>query len=107
MMQISPAELSRLTESGAVKILDVRTREEFEAARIDGSVLFTQELMQEVLSRWNPEDALVIVDHKGARSMDAAAFFVGHGFSNARSLSGGIDAWSVEVDSSIPRYRLE
>jgi len=106
-IQISPADLSRLLESGAVKLLDVRTREEFEAARIEGSVLFTQELMQEVLSRWNPDDVLVIVDHQGTRSMDAAAFFAGHGFSNVRSLGGGIDAWSVEIDPSVPRYHLE
>jgi len=106
-MQISPGELSRLLESGSVKLLDVRTREEFEAARIEGAVLFTQELMQEVLSRWNPDGAMVIVDHQGARSMDAAAFFAGHGFTNVRSLSGGIDAWSVEIDPSIPRYHLE
>jgi rhodanese-related sulfurtransferase len=106
-MQVSPSELSRLRESDAVKILDVRTREEFDAARIEGSVFFTQELMQEALSRWNPDEAMVIVDHQGVRSMDAAAFFAGHGFTNVRSLSGGIDAWSVEIDPSVPRYHLE
>ena len=50
-MQVSPAELAGLLEAGSVKILDVRTREEFDAARIEGSIFFTQELMQEVLSR--------------------------------------------------------
>jgi rhodanese-related sulfurtransferase len=49
----------------------------------------------------------VIYDHKGARSMDAAAYFQGHGCQNVKSLRGGIDAWSAEVDSSLPRYHLE
>ena len=39
--------------------------------------------------------------------MDAAAYFQGHGFTNVKSLRGGIDAYSAEVDSSLPRYRLE
>ena len=39
--------------------------------------------------------------------LDAAAFFQGHGFENVKSLRGGIDAWSVEVDPKLPRYHLE
>jgi rhodanese-related sulfurtransferase len=39
--------------------------------------------------------------------MDAAAYFAGHGFENARSVRGGIDAWSVEVDPKLPRYELQ
>jgi rhodanese-related sulfurtransferase len=39
--------------------------------------------------------------------MDAAAYFQGHGFANVKSLRGGIDAWSAEVDPNLPRYRVE
>jgi monothiol glutaredoxin len=39
--------------------------------------------------------------------MDAAAYFQGHGFENIKSLRGGIDAWSTEVDPKLPRYHLE
>jgi rhodanese-related sulfurtransferase len=39
--------------------------------------------------------------------MDAAAYFSGHGFANVKSLRGGIDAWSAEIDPSLPRYHLE
>ena len=42
----------------------------------------------------------------GKKSMDAAAYFLGHGFTQVRALRGGIDAWS-EVDSTVRRYRLE
>lgn len=102
---IAPAELSSARPSA--KIVDIRTREEFEAARIEGAILFTQDLMQEALGKWDRNELLVFVDHKGIRSMDAAAYFAGHGFTKAKSLRGGIDAWSQEVDPAVPRYELE
>lgn len=91
----------------SLKILDIRTREEHEAARIEGSILFTQELLQEMLGRWDRNAAVVICDHLGKKSMDAAAYFAGHGFTNVRALRGGVDAWSREVDPKVPRYELE
>ena len=107
-MQVSPQELSGLrTSDSSLRLLDVRTREEYDAVHIEGSVLFGQNLMQEILGSWDKESTLVFIDHRGARSMDAAAYFVGHGFPNARSLRGGIDAWSEEVDPALPRYTLE
>ncbi|PYJ11220.1 MAG: molybdopterin-synthase sulfurylase [Verrucomicrobia bacterium] len=107
-MQIEPLELSdRIVRGEKVYLLDVRTREEWEAVKLPGSHLFTQELMQEILASESKTDLLVIYDHQGARSMDAAAYFQGHGFENVKSLKGGIDAWSAEVDPKLPRYHLE
>ena len=63
--------------------------------------------MQEMLMKWDRKGLLVLIDHQGTRSMDAAAYFAGHGFENAKSLHGGIDAWSRDVDPGIPRYHLE
>lgn len=105
---ISAPELADARKQNpSLKLLDIRTREEHEAARIEGSILFTQELLQEMLGRWNRNGAVVIYDHTGKKSMDAAAYFTGHGFTNVRSLRGGIDAWSREVDPKVPRYELE
>jgi rhodanese-related sulfurtransferase len=107
-MQIEPRDLSgKLINRERINLLDVRTREEFEAVKINGAKLFTQELMQEILSKWSRQDLFVIYDHTGAKSLDAAAYFQGHGFENVKVLRGGIDAWSVEVDSKLPRYHLE
>jgi rhodanese-related sulfurtransferase len=107
-MQIEPRDLAdRIASGEKVYLLDVRTREEWEAVKLADSHLFTQELMQEILANESKTDLLVIYDHKGARSMDAAAFFQGHGFENVKSLRGGIDAWSAEVDAKLPRYHLE
>lgn len=107
-MQIEPRELAEKLASGEkINLLDVRTREEWEAVKLPGSYLFTQELMQEILSNWSREDLVVVYDHQGTRSMDAAAYFQGHGFTNGKSLRGGIDAYSAEVDPSLQRYHLE
>ncbi len=103
-MQIEPGELKeKLSLGEKINLLDVRTREEFEAVKIPGAQLFTQEMQ----SKLPHEEPLVIYDHQGTRSMDAAAYFQGHGFENVKSLRGGIDAYSAEVDSSLPRYQLE
>ena len=105
---IAPADLAAaLKTDPAAKLIDIRTREEFDAVHIAGAIFFTQELMQEILVKWDRRALTVIADHTGARSMDAAAYFAGHGFENVRALQGGIDAWSQEVDPTLPRYELE
>ena len=107
-MQIEPRELADRIENGEpIYLLDVRTREEFEAVTLPNAHLFTQELMQEILSNGSKTNLFVVYDHTGARSMDAAAYFQGHGFENVKSLRGGIDAWSAEVDPKLPRYHVE
>jgi len=106
-MTVEPTDLATELAEGGVRLLDIRSGDEYEAARIEGAHLFSQPLMQEILATWPKETRLVIIDHRGERSLDAATYFAGHGFVHARCLRGGIDAWSREVDSSIPRYDLE
>lgn len=107
-LQIEPRDLAdRLAAHENVHLLDVRTREEFDAVKLPGAHLFTQQLTHEILGQWSRDQLFVVYDHKGARSMDAAAYFQGHGFDRVRSLRGGIDAWSAEVDATVPRYHLE
>jgi rhodanese-related sulfurtransferase len=107
-MQIEPRELAdRMANGELANLLDIRTREEFEAVKIDGAKFFTQELMQEITQTWSRKDLFVIYDHTSEQALDAAAYFQGHGFENVKVLRGGIDAWSMEVDPSLPRYHLE
>jgi len=107
-LEISPGELKSLKERGEkIRLLDLRTREEWDAVRIDDAEFVTQDLIQRLMEREGKEGLLVFYDHSGATSIDAAAYFAGHGFGNARFLRGGIDAWSVEVDPKIGRYRVE
>ena len=104
---LSPAELAQMREhQPALRLLDVRTREEYEAVHIEGAVLMSQETMQEILGHWPRTEPFVIYDHQGKQALDAAAYFLGHGFEKVRCLRGGIDAWAKEVDLKMPRYRL-
>lgn len=104
---ISPPEAAAAHRAGGARFLDIRTREEHEAVKIEGAELFSQDLIQQLMSGCPKDTMLVIYDHTGTRSLDAAAYFSGHGFLNVRALKGGIDAWSAEVDPSLPRYSVE
>ena len=95
-----------LAASPDLKLLDVRSREEFDAARIEGATHMTRDLMQEIMGKWDPEEPFVIIDHQGQQGLDAAAYYLGHGLKNVRCLRGGIDAWSLEVDETVPRYEF-
>jgi rhodanese-related sulfurtransferase len=103
-LEISAAEAAHLLKQGAIKILDVRTPEEYQIAHVEGSVLVDQAIAQEIVSTWPADSRLVTMCHHGVRSLDAAAYLRGHGFKNTRSMSGGIDAWAATVDPSVPRY---
>ena len=77
---IEPRELAEwLKREKRVRLLDVRSREEFEAVRVEGSVLMSQPVMQEILAEGTNSRLLIIVDHQGKNGLDAAAYFMGHG----------------------------
>jgi len=104
---ITARELAELRkEDPSVQLVDVRSREEFEAVHIDGSVLLSQDVMRQVMADGSNTRPLIIIDHQGKQGLDAAAYFMGHGLQNVRCLRGGIDAWSQEVDPKVRRYRL-
>jgi rhodanese-related sulfurtransferase len=105
---ISAPDLARwLKQPEAPRLVDIRSREEFEAVRLPGSVLLSQPVMKEILAEGAAPKPLVIIDHLGQKALDAAAYFAGHGLKQTRCLRGGIDAWSREVDPSIRRYRFD
>jgi len=103
-LEITPRETADLLKQGKIKLVDVRTPEEYSIAKVEGSVLVDQSLAQEIMQSWPKDTAIVTICHHGVRSLDAAAYLRGHGFANTRSMSGGIEAWAVMIDSSVPRY---
>jgi rhodanese-related sulfurtransferase len=104
-LQIRPEELAELRASeSAPRLIDVRQPEEQAVVQLDGALPYTQELGQVMMSEWPKDTAIVFYCHHGIRSLEAASYFIGHGFTNVRSLQGGIDAWAQEVDPSLPRY---
>lgn len=102
--EIQPLELSKQLEAGdRVYLLDCREPWEFETASISGSELMPMHTIPEQLGLIPTDRPVVVVCHSGRRSMDVALWLRRQGI-QARSLSGGIDRWSVEVDPAVPRY---
>ena len=94
----------RLDKGDQVFLLDVREPHEFSMAKIEGSTLIPLGTLPNSLNQLDPADEIVALCHKGMRSADAVGFLLQQGFSNVKNLIGGIDAWSVEIDHSVPRY---
>lgn len=105
--EISPGEVARMMREGDdVLLIDCRTPEEWETARIDGAMLVPlQELSIRIGElREHEERAIVVHCHKGKRSMTVTSVLRELGFANVRSMTGGIHAWSDEVDAKVPKY---
>ena len=106
-MLISPSEAKReLDSENPPRLIDIRTREEFEAVAIHGSEFFTQELQQALFAS-DPATRIFLIDHSGRNVLDLVAWFRGHGLKETFGITGGIDAWSQQIDTSLPRYRIE
>ena len=103
---ITPRELKeRLDKGDSPVLLDVREPYEYSLAHLEGSVLIPLGTLPESLGQLDREREIVAYCHHGMRSADAVGFLLQQGFKNVKNLVGGIDAWSVQVDSSVPRYR--
>lgn len=102
---ISASELGELQKSGAdLLMVDVREDWEFEMSHIPQSVLLNPTNIEETFEKAKSTANVVVVCHHGLRAMNATLYMKECGIVNARCLKGGIDAYSVEVDPSIPRY---
>jgi len=102
----SPADVAAaLRSSTPPRLLDVRGPDEWAIAHLPGAMLVDETLAQQVM-QWPKETPIVLYCHSGQRSLDAASYLAGHGFTNVRSMTGGIDVWSQQVDPSVPRYAI-
>jgi adenylyltransferase/sulfurtransferase len=105
--QITAEQLAAKIQDGeSVYLLDVRQPWENEYCQLPGSVLIPlPELPERIADVEAPDKALVVVYcHHGIRSLSGAAILQRAGFENVASLAGGIEAWSLQVDSKVPRY---
>jgi adenylyltransferase/sulfurtransferase len=103
---ITPRELKeRLDKGDKIVLLDVREPWEYSLAKIEGSILIPLGTLPQSLGKLDSEAEIVATCHHGMRSADATGFLLQQGFKNVKNLVGGIDAWSVQVDPTVPRYR--
>ena len=102
---ITPKELkARIDKGDKLVLLDVRETWENQLAKLDNSVLIPLGTLPQSLSKLDPTAEIIAYCHHGMRSGDATGFLLQQGFANVKNLIGGIDAWSVQIDGSVPRY---
>ena len=101
-LQQQPEICVQVQES--VLIVDVREEWEFDIAHIPGSLLLTESNFADMLLKAKEASHVIVVCHHGMRSMNATLYLREHGIHHAKSLTGGIDAYSLQIDSSTQRY---
>jgi len=104
-LQITPAQTKALLASGEdVLLVDVREPWETHICRIAGAVLIPMGSIPANLQKLDVDGDVICYCHHGMRSLDVAVWLRGQGVERARSMSGGIDQWSAEIDPGVPRY---
>lgn len=107
MQSLTARELaSWLDDAGRDKpvLLDVREPWEFETCHIDGSVTMPMNTVPDSLTELDAEQLIICICHHGVRSMQVAAYLEQQGFNRVINLTGGVDAWAKQVDSTMPTY---
>lgn len=105
-MKITPQELKTWLEASKdFRLIDVREADEWAVARLPQAELiplsqFEQRAPQELA----PEEKIILYCHHGMRSARAQDFLKARGYEDVINLTGGIDAWSQQVDPTMPRY---
>jgi sulfur-carrier protein adenylyltransferase/sulfurtransferase len=103
--QFGPRELAeRLAQPDRPLLVDVRQLEEWQLCHLAGAIHVPMDQLAQRLDELDRECEVVVYCHHGIRSQLAAQFLLRQGFKRVRNLVGGIDAWSVEIDPSTPRY---
>ena len=105
-LEITPRDLAAGLQPGkpGLVLLDVREPWEFATAQIAGSKSMPMGEIPARVQELDPDTHIVTVCHAGVRSLNVAVWLRNQGFEKVQSLSGGIDAWSREVDPTVPRY---
>jgi rhodanese-related sulfurtransferase len=107
-LELAPRDIKQRIDSGeTLHLVDVREDFEFAQARIEGATLIPMNTVPanlQSLEAKADEALLVVYCHHGVRSLNVVSWLRRQGVENAVSIAGGIDRWSIEVDSSVPRY---
>jgi rhodanese-related sulfurtransferase len=103
--EISPQDLkARLDRNDRPVLVDVRDGWETKLCRLENALHIPMEEIEFRTEELNQQDEIVVYCHHGVRSAAVADFLRRQGFSRARNLSGGLDAWAATVDRTMRRY---
>lgn len=104
-LEIKPADVkARLDRGEKLHLVDVREPWEYDLCRIEGAMLVPLGALAASLNTLPDVDEVICYCHHGLRSLDAATWLRFQGIVKAKSLAGGIERWSLEVDPTVPRY---
>jgi rhodanese-related sulfurtransferase len=104
-LEIMPQEVKRRLDSGEkLLLIDVREPQEHTICRIEGSVLIPMGTIPANLQKLDIDEDVICFCHHGMRSLDVANWLRSRGVASAKSMAGGIDRWSIEIDPKVPRY---
>ena len=104
-LEISASQLKQSLDRGEkILLIDVREPWEYNFCNIDGSKLIPMGSIPANLQALDVDEPVVCYCHHGMRSLDVTVWLRTQGVENVRSLAGGIDRWSLEVDTKVPRY---
>jgi rhodanese-related sulfurtransferase len=102
---LTPEQLRDLISQGRTpRLIDVREPEEFALCRLPGADLHPAAQIAEWSKTLQPDDEIVIYCHHGIRSLHAVMYLTARGFRHVMHLRGGLDAYSLRADPSVPRY---
>jgi molybdopterin/thiamine biosynthesis adenylyltransferase/rhodanese-related sulfurtransferase len=103
--EIGATEVAHMRAAGAqLTLLDVRLEHELRLAQLPEALWIPLHELPQRLAEVPRDRPVYAFCHFGMRSAAATTLLRSYGFAAARNLAGGIDAWSCEVDSSLPRY---
>ena len=104
-LELTPTDLKqRLDRGEKLLLLDVREPWEFDICRIEGAKLIPMGQIPANLQSLDVDEDVICYCHHGMRSLDVAVWLRNQGVASAKSLAGGIERWSVEIDPKVPRY---
>jgi rhodanese-related sulfurtransferase len=104
-LEITPQEVkSRLDRGEKLQLVDVREPWEHAQCRIDGAELIPMGTIPANLQKLDSDEDVIFYCHHGMRSLDVANWLRAQGVARAKSMAGGIDRWSAEIDAKVPRY---
>ena len=104
-LEIMPREVKqRLDKGEKLYLVDVREPQEYAICHIEGSVLIPMNTVPANLQKLDTDEEVICFCHHGMRSMNVANWLRAQGVKSAKSMAGGIDRWSVEIDPKVPRY---
>jgi rhodanese-related sulfurtransferase len=104
-LEITPQEVKlRLDRGDKMLLVDVREPWEHAQCRIEGAELIPMGTIPANLQKLDADEDVIFYCHHGMRSLDVANWLRTQGVAHAKSMAGGIDRWSAEIDPKVPRY---